>query len=299
VTARDAQSPTARDALIAATARLSAAGIDGAGGDARALLAAALGVPRDRLTLHLGATFDEAAQARYEAMITRRAASEPVARILGQRAFWGRMFEVTAEVLDPRPETECLIAAALDGPQPDRLLDLGTGSGIIAVTLLAEWPATHGMATDTSHAARDVAARNAGRHGVAARLDLRHADWLCGVAGAFDLIVSNPPYIAAHEMPGLAPEVRRHDPHGALSDGADGLTAYRAIAAGAMPHLRPGGRLLLEIGPAQGHAVATFLAAAGFTAVRTLSDLDGRDRVVSATRGEKMPVSPPERARIR
>lgn len=287
MTAPEPSLPTAREALVAATIRLAAARIDAAGGDARALLATAMDISRDRLTLHLGDPLSTAAQARYDAMIDRRAAHEPVGKILGARAFWGRLFEVTAEVLDPRPETECLIAAALDGPRPARLVDLGTGSGILAVTLLAEWSETRGLATDISAAALDVAARNAVRHGVAARLDLRRADWLDGVAGGFDLIVSNPPYIAAHEMPGLAPEVRLHDPQAALSDGADGLTAYRVIAAGAGVHLRPGGRLLLEIGPAQGDAVCALLTGAGFTAPRILRDLDGRDRVVSALRGEK------------
>jgi len=195
----------ARDVLVAATQRLAAAGIDGAGGDARTLLAAAMDVPRDRLTLHLGDTLDAAAQARLHAMIDRRAAREPVAKILGHRVCWGRMFEVTADVLDPRPETECLIAAALDGPTPDRVLDLGTGSGIIAVTLLAEWGNARGVATDTSAAALDVARRNAARHEVAARIEMRSADWFEGIEGQFDLIVSNPPYIAAGEIRGLPP----------------------------------------------------------------------------------------------
>ena len=138
------------------------------------------------------------------------------------------------------------------------------------------------MATDTSAAALAVAGRNAGRHGVAARLDLLCADWFAGIEGPFDLIVSNPPYIAADEMPGLAPEVRLHDPHAALTDGADGLTACRAIASGARAHLRPGGQILLEIGPAQGQEVSALLTGAGFTGVRTLRDFDGRDRVVGA-----------------
>jgi release factor glutamine methyltransferase len=276
-----------RDALVAATGRLAAAGIDAAGGDARALLAAAIEVPRDRLTLHLGDVLGDEAQARYASMIARRAAHEPVAKILGERTFWGRMFEVTPDVLDPRPETECLIAAALEGAAPDRLLDLGTGSGIIAVTLLAECPGARGVATDISAAALAVAGRNAARHGVAARLDLLRADWFAGINGGFDLIVSNPPYIAAHEMPGLAPEVRLHDPQAALTDGADGLTACRAIVAGARAHLRPGGRILLEIGPAQGQQVCKLLTGAGFTGVRILRDFDGRDRVVGGDLHEK------------
>tara|TARA_R100000789_G_scaffold82941_1_gene78392 strand:+ start:442 stop:1299 length:858 start_codon:yes stop_codon:yes gene_type:complete len=269
-----------RDALVSAVRRLEAEGIEGAAGDARALLAGAVGLARDRLTLHLGEDLDAAALARFEAMIARRAAREPVAKILGRRVFWGREFEVTADVLDPRPETECLIAEALAGPKPLTLLDLGTGSGILAVTLLAEWPDAGGVATDVSDAALDVATRNAARHGVAGRLTLSRSDWFARVAGVFDLIVSNPPYIAAAEMAGLMPEVREHDPRGALTDEADGLTAYRAIAAGAGAHLSPGGRLMVEIGWKQGPAVADLLCAEGFDAVTIRPDLEGRDRVV-------------------
>jgi len=273
---------TGAAALRAGTRRLSEAGIEGAAGDARALLAEAMGMARERLTLHLGEALAPEAAARFEAMLARRAGREPVARILGRRVFWGREFAVTPAVLDPRPETECLIAAALGAPVPGQLLDLGTGTGCIAVTLLAEWPGARGVATDISEAALAVAAGNAARHGVAGRLDLRRADWLAGLDGRFDLIVSNPPYIARAEMAGLAPEVRGHDPHLALSDGADGLSAYRALARGAVRHIVPGGRLIVEIGWRQGPEVAAILGAAGLSGVRILPDLDGRDRVVSA-----------------
>ncbi|MBQ0749523.1 MAG: peptide chain release factor N(5)-glutamine methyltransferase [Roseovarius sp.] len=271
---------TLREALLEAARRLEAAGIDGSAGDARALLAEAVGIARDRLTLHLGEDLEPGAAVRFAALIARRAAREPVAKILGRRVFWGREFEVTADVLDPRPETECLIAEALAGPKPLTLLDLGTGSGILAVTLLAEWPEVRGVATDLSDAALAVAARNAARAGVAARLDVIRADWFAGVTGLFDLIVSNPPYIGVDEMAGLMPEVRDHDPRLALTDEADGLAAYRAIAGGAGAHLRPGGRLMVEIGWRQGAAVADILRAAGFEAVAVLPDLEGRDRVV-------------------
>ncbi|WP_297773569.1 peptide chain release factor N(5)-glutamine methyltransferase [uncultured Roseovarius sp.] len=271
---------SAQAALVAATRRLGAAGIDGAAGDARALLAAAMQVPRDRLTLHLGDDLEAAAAARFDAMVARRMAREPVAKIIGRRDFWGRSFEVTADVLDPRPETECLIAEALRGPVPARLLDLGTGSGIIAVTLLAEWPGARGVATDISAAALEVTGRNAARHGVDARLDLCRSDWFSQVMGGFDLIVSNPPYIAANEMTGLAPEVCEYDPRVALTDDGDGLMAYRAIAGGAHAQLKPGGRLMFEIGWRQGAAVADILHATGFEDVRALPDLERRDRVV-------------------
>jgi release factor glutamine methyltransferase len=274
---------SAQAALVTATRALQAAGIEGAAGDARALLAAAMQVSRDRLTLHLGDDLDAAAAARLNAMIARRMAREPVAKIIGRREFWGRSFEVTADVLDPRPETECLIAEALRGPVPARLLDLGTGSGIIAVTLLAEWPGAQGVATDIGAAALAVAERNAARHGVGARLGFCRSDWFSQVTGMFDLIVSNPPYIAADEMPDLSVEVRDHDPEGALTDGGDGLSAYRAIASGAGAHLRPGGRIALEIGWQQGAQVREILGAAGFAEVKVLPDLDGRDRVVIGT----------------
>jgi release factor glutamine methyltransferase len=271
---------TLRAALLGAVRRLEAAGIEGAAGDGRALLAEAVGIARDRLTLHLGEDLEPGAAVRFAALIARRAAREPVAKILGRRVFWGRDFEVTADVLDPRPETECLVAEALAGPKPLTLLDLGTGSGILAVTLLAEWPEVRGVATDLSEAALAVAARNAAQAGVTARLDVIRADWFAGVTGVFDLIVSNPPYIGVDEMAGLMPEVRAHDPRLALTDEADGLTAYRAIAGGAGAHLRPGGRLMVEIGWRQGAAVADLLRAAGFEAVAVLPDLEGRDRVV-------------------
>jgi len=273
---------TGAAALREATRRLDEAGIEGAAGDARALLAEAMGVARDRLTLHLGEEMSAAAAARFAAMLARRVAREPVARILGRRLFWGREFIVTPEVLDPRPETECLVAAALEGPAPARLIDLGTGTGCIAVTLLAEWRGVRGVASDLSRGALAVARRNADRHGVAARLDLVESDWFAAIEGRFDLIVSNPPYIALAEMAALAREVRGHDPRSALGDGGDGLLAYRALARGARRHLVPGGRVLVEIGWRQGAAVAAIFAAAGLAGIRVLPDLDGRDRVVGA-----------------
>lgn len=270
-----------RAALVSAQKALCEAGIEGAGGDARALLAEAAGVARDRLTLHLEDEMVPGARARLDAMLARRLAREPVARILGRRAFWGRDFAVTPDVLDPRPETECLVAEALAGPVASRLLDLGTGSGCIAVTLLAEWPGARGVATDISAPALAVAAGSAERHGVTGRLDLVQSDWFEGVEGRFDLVVSNPPYIAETEIAGLAAEVRGHDPRGALSDGGDGLEACRAIAGAVMAHLAPGGRVLIEIGAGQGRQVAGLFARAGLAEVRILPDLDGRDRVVT------------------
>ncbi|MCL4676536.1 MAG: peptide chain release factor N(5)-glutamine methyltransferase, partial [Pararhodobacter sp.] len=205
----------------------------------------------------------------------------PISQITGRRAFWGRDFIVTPDVLDPRPETETLVAAALQQPFSS-VLDLGTGSGALLLTLLAERPRARGLGVDLSPRALAVAARNADHLGVADRARLVVSDWWSAVEGRFDLIVSNPPYIAAADMARLSPEVRLHEPHLALTPGGDGLEAYRRITALASGFALPGARLLLEIGPTQAACVDAMLTRAGFSEVSTLADLDGRDRVVSA-----------------
>ncbi|MFV0334306.1 MAG: peptide chain release factor N(5)-glutamine methyltransferase [Tropicimonas sp.] len=263
--------------LSMATARLRAAGLERPEVDVRRLVAFAAGIGTDRLSLHLREEF--VAGEALERALAARLARQPVSQITGERLFWGRSFRVTPDVLDPRPETEELIAAALEEPFA-RLLDLGTGSGCIALSLLAERPAATGLATDLSEAALAVARGNAERLGIA--VEFRISDWLSRVDGRFDLIASNPPYIAAAEMAGLAPETRDWEPHLALTDGGDGLGSYRAIAAGAGAHLRPGGRLMVEIGAGQGTAVAALFEAAGLGDIRIRPDMDGRDRVVCA-----------------
>jgi release factor glutamine methyltransferase len=268
--------------LRAAAQALAAAGIADAASDARYLLAHALGVGRDRLLLLGPDPMPTEAEAQLAAMLARRIGHEPVTRIIGQRLFWGRPFTVTPDVLDPRPDTETLIAAALTGPQPKRLLDLGTGSGAIAVTLLAEWPDTTGMATDISGPALSVAGQNAQALGVADRLELILSEWFDDVSGRFDLILSNPPYIAAHELPDLSPEVRLHDPAIALSPGDDGLAPYRIIAAQAPAYLTPHGRIMVEIGWQQGADVMGIFQSAGWGDTRLIPDMEGRDRVVIA-----------------
>ena len=274
--------PRAR-ALRDGAARLAAAGVAEAARDARWLLAHALDVAPDRLTLELGdaaaLTPDQAA--RWQAALSARAARQPVAQITGRRAFWGRDFIVTRDTLDPRPETETLVARALEAPFA-RLLDLGTGTGCIGLTLLAERPAALGLLTDASPRALAVAQDNARALGLTDRVGFLVSDWFADVRGGFDLIVSNPPYIAEAEMAGLAPDVREWEPRAALTPGGDGLGAYRAIAAGAGAHLAPGGRLLVEIGPSQGAAVAAILTGAGLSGLGIARDLDGRDRVVFA-----------------
>jgi release factor glutamine methyltransferase len=272
---------TAAEALRAAIARLREARIPDPARDARLLLAHALGLGVDRLTLHLHDAMPETAQTRLESALTARLTRQPVSQITGARAFWGRSFSVTPAVLDPRPETETLIAEALRHPF-SRVLDLGTGSGAILLTLLAERPLARGLGVDLSPDALAVAARNADRLGVADRTRLEVSDWFGAVQGQFDLIVSNPPYIAAGEMALLSPEVRLHEPHLALTPGGDGLGAYRRIAAGAPGFAMPGARLMLEIGPTQAASVGDMLTHVGFSDIATLVDFDGRDRVVTA-----------------
>lgn len=271
----------AQDALRRAVPLLREAGIEDGARDARVLLAHALGIGHDRLTLKLQDDMTDPQQALYDAALRARMAHQPVAQITGRRLFWGLSFRVTRDVLDPRPETETLVAAALERPFL-KMLDLGTGTGCILLSCLKGMPMARGLGTDISDAALQVAIGNTRDLGLEAQARFRKSDWFAQVTGTFDLIVSNPPYIAAAEMPGLAPEVRDWEPHLALSPGGDGLDAYRSIAVGAGAHLMPGGRLLVEIGPTQGAAVRSLLAAEGLEDLRILPDMDGRDRVVMA-----------------
>ena len=272
--------------LRAATGRLAAAGVPDPARDARLLLRWAAGLSGVELAGALDRSASAAEAGRFDGAVRRRAGREPLSHITGERVFWGRPFAVGPQVLDPRPETETLVAEALRrGPAP-RVLDLGTGSGCLLVTLLAEWPGAEGLGTDISGAALGLARANAGRHGVAARARFVQADWTEGLAGSFDLVVSNPPYIAEAEIAALAPEVRDHEPRLALTPGGDGLGAYRRIAAGAGRLMAPGALLMVEVGPTQSMAVAAILADAGLCVTAVIPDLDGRARVVLARMAE-------------
>ncbi len=272
--------PTGKDLLAVAQERLAAAGVPDAAGDATRLFIFALGpeVKRHHLAAHLRAAPAPEIAARFQSAIAARAARQPVSQITGRRDFWKHRFRVTPDTLDPRPDTETLVEAALALPWRS-VLDLGTGTGAILISLLAERRGARGLGTDLSGAALVVARMNAADIGVVA--DFIRSDWFSGVTGRFDLIVSNPPYIALDEMPALAPEVRDWEPRQALTDEGDGLGAYRIIAAGASAYLTPGGHLAVEIGPSQGKAVSILFAQAGFADIAVLPDLDGRDRVVS------------------
>lgn len=271
---------------------LRAGNVDDPATDARWLLSHATGAPRDRVTLFADDPLPDGSLTRLEEAVARRIAREPVSIITGRKDFYGRSFAVGPSVLSPRPETETLVERALAEPFRT-VLDLGTGSGCILLTLLAETlgKSSFGLGIDLSPDALRIAMENRDALDLAGPALIREGDWFDGIdrwlpSGfpGFDLIVSNPPYIAASEMDCLAPEVKHHEPRIALTDGADGLTAYRAIAAGAPAHLTPGGRLLVEIGHRQGPAVAQLFRAAGLEVVAVHPDLDGRDRVVSARR---------------
>ena len=274
---------TAAEAMVAATARLRAAGIAEPARDARVLLAHAARIEATRVTLIAPEDLAPDVGERYDQLISLRAVRVPVSHLVGERAFYGRRFKVSADVLDPRPETETLIEAALSMPF-GRVLDLGVGSGCILGTLLAENPQATGVGVDLSEAACLQASANLVLHRVQARAEIVQSDWFSGVKGKFDLIASNPPYIARDEMDGLQTEVRQHEPDMALTDGGDGLGAYRVIAKGLLTHLEPEGRVLLEIGPTQAEDVKVLLADAGLVEMATINDLDGRPRVIRARR---------------
>lgn len=265
------------------------AGIDSADADARALLCAALQLTRAQIIAQPDRILEAREASAAAALAARRAKREPVSRILGQKEFWSLRLQVTPDVLDPRPETETLVEATLDwvnarGLRDERLriLDIGTGSGALLLALLAELPRATGLATDISPAALTVTRRNAERLDLAARCAFVVCDMAETMSERFDLVVSNPPYIARGAIAGLDPEVRGYDPAVALDGGTDGLDAYRAIAAAAPSLLRPGGRLIVELGAGQEQPVRALMQAAGLRVEAVRPDLAGIPRALVA-----------------
>jgi release factor glutamine methyltransferase len=224
----------------------------------------------------------------YRTLVDRRCRREPVAYILGEREFWGRPFEVTRDVLIPRPETELIVEEALElfpaGRAPGIIIDVGTGSGCLAVALALEFPEARVIATDISAAALDVARRNADNNGVAGRIDFRRGDLLETVTEDADLIVSNPPYVASGDAPGLVPEVREHEPHVALFAGTDGLSLYARLFPSAAKRLSSGGRLIVEVGYDQDARVAQIASRDGWTLSHVRQDLQAITRTLVFTR---------------
>lgn len=268
-------------------------GFESAALDAKLLAGHALGLDALGLATRENETVDAASAERVAALLQRRMSGESVARIIGEREFYGLAFRLSPATLEPRPETELLVELALGAlPEGGRLLDLGTGTGCIPIAVLSNRPDATAVAVDLSGAALEMARENAERHEVEERIALRQGDWFgalddydiapSGERWAFDLIVSNPPYITSAVVGTLAPEVRDFDPLLALDGGSDGLAPYRVIAAEAARWLVSGGRVLVEIGYDQGTDVRALFEQAGFADVHVHRDLNGLDRVVEA-----------------
>jgi release factor glutamine methyltransferase len=286
---------TVEAARRALTARFKSAGIDSAELDARMLAGAALALDLTGLIAATTRIITQDEAARLENFTERRLAGEPVARILGVREFWGLALHLSPATLVPRPDTETVVELALEmerggdrSRQPRRIADLGTGSGAILLALLSEWREATGIGTDISPQALQTASHNAARLGLADRAAFVACNYAAALSGAFDLIVSNPPYIRSAEIAGLGREVREYDPRGALDGGIDGLDAYRMLIPEAAGLLAPGGALIVEAGCGQSGPISELMATSGLTSERPpKADLSGIPRAVA---GRKLPL---------
>ena len=274
-----------RDMMREAAARLANAGVENAPRDVRLLLAHALGIEPVEVILRETDAVDPVALTAFEQNIQRRLAGEPVSRIRGWREFYGRRFIVTPDVLDPRPETELLVEQGLHRlPQGGRVLDLGTGSGCILISVLAERADAVGVGLDISPGALGVAGANAAALGVSGRTSFIEGSW-CDVAGdPFDLALSNPPYIPEADIAGLAKDVRGFDPRAALTPGGDGLDPYRLILAAVPGWLKPGGCIGFEFGIEQAASVTMLMRQAGLLDIEVHRDLAGIERAAFGRR---------------
>lgn len=279
---------TVGEALSAAAERLTRAGVDAPRLAGEMLLARLLGTDRGGLLLRRDEPLEATLARGFDDWVERRARREPLQHITGQQEFHGLAFKVDRRALVPRPETEGLVDAVLEGPETRRVADLGTGGGCIAIALAVRRPGLRLHALDASAAALDLARENARAHGVLDRVEFALGDlafpppsW----QGRMDAVVSNPPYVGEAEWSGLAPEVRDHDPREALVAGETGLEAYAALAPAAGRLLRPGGVLMLELGWGQSAAVVEIVARAGFEAIEVRPDLRGIARVLVARDG--------------
>jgi release factor glutamine methyltransferase len=284
---------TVEAARRALAARLKIAAIESADLDARLLIGYALGLDLTGLILAAQRQLTPGESARIEEFARRRLAGEPVARILGEKEFWGLPLQISSATLVPRPDTETVVELALELlraggnlDRPLRIADLGTGSGAILLALLSELPAAQGFGTDISEGALRTAGANAARAGLSDRATFVACDYASGLTGPFDLIVSNPPYIRSADIAGLATEVRNHDPLAALDGGADGLDAYRALIPQAAGLLAPRAALVVEAGEGQSAQIQALMTAAGLMpAIAPKADLAGLPRAVA---GHKM-----------
>ena len=279
-------------ALAHAVQRLDDAGIDTAHLDARLLLEYATGLSRAEVIGYPEAPLSAEHETNFSVYVERRAAHEPVSRITGMRAFWGLNLELNDHTLDPRPDSETLVAALLearsDGAkgEPLSILDLGTGTGCLMLALLSEWPAAQGLGVDISASALQVARSNAQQHNLDDRATWQQSNWLEVLRGSFDIVVSNPPYIPSHDIAALAPEVRTYDPPAALDGGKDGLDFFRRTAEGLDRLLSPSGVAAFEVGEGQAMEVTQLFESQGFS-VGIKHDLAGIARCVLVGRAEK------------
>lgn len=274
------------EAVALGAERLSKAGIEAPRREARLLLAHVLGADLGHLLGHGEESIGNAEWSGYLGHVARRAQREPLSRIVGYREFWGLPFQLGPQTLDPRPDSETVVEAVLqrfpERERPLRILDLGTGSGCLLISLLVERPRAVGLGIDRSFAAAAVAAGNAARLGVGERGLFCVGSWLDAVDGRFDVVVANPPYVRTEELSRLAPEVAAYEPKLALDGGKDGLDGYRAIASGLLPALADGGLVFLELGEGQVDAVEALLRHVGFSGFERLTDLAGRERCLAA-----------------
>ena len=270
-----------REVLAANTIKLSRSGIEGAARDARILTAYALEIPISELSLKLDELVSEQIISEIEKFILRRINREPISKILGKREFWGRSFSISENVLDPRADTETLIDFVIEKPVKS-VLELGTGSGAIAVTLACEWKEVHLTAVDISEDAISMAKINAEKFNVQNKIHFLKSDWFESVRGSFDLIISNPPYIGLVEQDEIAAEVIKYDPEVALFAGRDGLEAYKRIIPKLANFLNPDGLVVLETGASQSNEVKKMMNEVGFIDAKIVKDLSGKDRLVSA-----------------
>jgi release factor glutamine methyltransferase len=280
------EASTARsEALASLEKTFEISGIEDPAREARISLCAASGISPVALIIDPREPLGSAAS-KVQEVATRRATGEPLSRIVGKREFWGLSFAITPYVLDPRPETETIVEAALSiltdrRQDPLNILDLGVGSGALLCALLTEFGAARGLGVDISADAAEVARSNLQASALSPRAEIRVGDWAIGLEGQFDLIVSNPPYIPTADLAGLPREVRDFDPSLALDGGIDGLDAYRRILPESRRLLAPGGWLLTELGAGQATDVSVIANQCGFTDVRTYQDLAGANRVMA------------------
>lgn len=268
--------------------RLEAAGVASAPLDARLLVCAATGVTHEQFIANPDRLLHDHEADMLNQFVARRISREPVSRIVGCREFWGREFRITPETLDPRSDSETLVETVLQHLAVSKcsaplIVDLGTGSGCLLVTLLCEMSHARGVGVDINAGAIAMARENAHMHGVDARVSFLCGDWLAAIDGQFDLIISNPPYIRSDDIVGLEPEVKFFEPYCALDGGADGLECYRRISKEVIGKLKNGGKLVFELGMGQHAAVVDILETAGYRIDGAHEDLSGTVRCLWAT----------------